>query len=640
MYFYVIKNIFNRGDFLQNKQIYIADTLHKTILLSVYEKEVISTQLFNRLHNISQNSTAYMTFPTNRTKRFEHSLGTMKLCGDIFYFSINNASETTLSNFFAKFKEELKKEIIDKVILSNNEQYRYILGDENLSNKKLSQVKFNKKSVFYSNFIPYNVKAEHTAEYLILFQAIRISGLLHDIGHPPFSHITENAMNSIYRKLKSSDENKNDSEKEYIDLLDKYIGSSNKSQLHENMGKIMTKKMVSDLLYNDSKRKNNNGFDESYFKILVFEVVKCIFSESSMFFESLHKIIDGTIDGDRLDYVCRDISNSGISGSIIEYDRLISSMKLIKDEIDSEKYSFDSDVKTINTIEDFLFKRWNLYKNIIYHHRVIKTDSLLQNCIENLILEYLQKDNAVDNDEDIKVLPNDISGLWKAINIAHSNKDYFNALIQWDDYWLLTILKKSYFSSYIDSDNPIKYQLEELLSNKKNYFSVIKNHTDFQIFSDEFKVLMSELEEYDNNFKSFKEKLIIKYPTIGCFYIIISYCKVYLDLDIDNVIKQKVEPYISTNVEHITDRIVSFKEIKSGISTMPTVYKNEETFLLNQFSNIKNTLDIERFNFPYLYIYLKFEDSYRKDIGYERLFLENLGKYVSTEIKKLLIPEE
>lgn len=80
---FIAKYTIKGSDKMQDRQIYIADTVHNTILLSNYEKEVISTQLFNRLHNISQNSTAYLTFPSNRTKRFEHSLGTMKLCGDI-----------------------------------------------------------------------------------------------------------------------------------------------------------------------------------------------------------------------------------------------------------------------------------------------------------------------------------------------------------------------------------------------------------------------------------------------------------------------------------------------------------------------------------------------------------------------------
>lgn len=66
------------------RQIYISDTNHGTVLLSSYEKEVISTKLFNRLHHISQNSTAYLTFPTNRTKRFEHSIGTINYAAIFF----------------------------------------------------------------------------------------------------------------------------------------------------------------------------------------------------------------------------------------------------------------------------------------------------------------------------------------------------------------------------------------------------------------------------------------------------------------------------------------------------------------------------------------------------------------------------
>ena len=99
---------------VQTRQIYIADTNHGTILLSDCEKEVISTKLFNRLHHISQNSTAYLTFPTNRTKRFEHSVGTMKLCGDIFYNSICNTSPELISTLFSKIKNLIEKEIIEK----------------------------------------------------------------------------------------------------------------------------------------------------------------------------------------------------------------------------------------------------------------------------------------------------------------------------------------------------------------------------------------------------------------------------------------------------------------------------------------------------------------------------------------------
>lgn len=83
----------------QEKPIYIADTLHNTIQMSELEKRIVSTELFNRLHTVSQNSTAYLTFPTNRTKRFEHSVGTMKLCGEIFFYGISNTEKDTLNLF-------------------------------------------------------------------------------------------------------------------------------------------------------------------------------------------------------------------------------------------------------------------------------------------------------------------------------------------------------------------------------------------------------------------------------------------------------------------------------------------------------------------------------------------------------------
>lgn len=78
----------------------ITDTIHGTLYLSEIEKEIISTPLFNRLHYVSQTSTVYLTYPSNNSKRFDHCIGTMKLCGDIFYYSIANAKSETINCFF------------------------------------------------------------------------------------------------------------------------------------------------------------------------------------------------------------------------------------------------------------------------------------------------------------------------------------------------------------------------------------------------------------------------------------------------------------------------------------------------------------------------------------------------------------
>ena len=63
----------------------VTDSVHETIFLSELESELIATPYFYRLHDIYQSSTVYMTFPSNRTKRYEHSLGTMELASSMLF---------------------------------------------------------------------------------------------------------------------------------------------------------------------------------------------------------------------------------------------------------------------------------------------------------------------------------------------------------------------------------------------------------------------------------------------------------------------------------------------------------------------------------------------------------------------------
>ncbi|TYO92283.1 hypothetical protein LX24_02912, partial [Desulfallas thermosapovorans DSM 6562] len=135
----------------------------------------------------------------------------------------------------------------------------------------------------------------------------------------------------------------------------------------------------------------------------------------------------GSIDCDRLDYVTRDLENSGFNYGRIEYDRLIRSMRLI---IMNGHFLFCPDIRTLSTVEDFFNRRWLLYKYVIYHHRVIKTDYLLEKAIVGLARSYLGNPEK-ENEYNGGVLPLDISGLWKAVKQVYSNTKYFNALIQY-----------------------------------------------------------------------------------------------------------------------------------------------------------------------------------------------------------------
>lgn len=619
---------------MQDKQIYIADTNHETILLSVYEKEIISTKLFNRLHYISQNSTAYLTFPSNRTKRFEHSIGTMKLCGDIFYNAICNASNDIIKKILSETETIIIEKIVKKEILENKDKYILILEDSSLENngeklKKLHEYDVN--NIFYNRCIPNNIKKEQKYLYLIIFQAIRLCGLLHDVGHPPFSHITEASMNSIYLSLKNKDENKmTENEKIYFQVISKYDDDVKNFQLHEKMGNKMVQYLISQILFSSGTSYINLDFKEKYFKLIVFKLVDLIFQEEGIL-KLFHSIIAGAVDGDRLDYVNRDIKNSGINNGRIEYDRLISSCKFSNIDVKGDnKIVITYDIKTINTIEDFFMKRWYLYKNVINHHRVSKTDFLLQKCLEIIIKNYLK--SSVQEQRDDKILSDNISGLWQAIKLTYSNEEYFDSLIQWDDNWLITVLKKHYFKDYYNKKINISYMLEEFLSNKKNYFSIIKNNNDFVEFSSVFEkklnlTTIKKKEEYKKIEKKYHQNCKNRKT-----HIIFAYLSSIYDekIDIDKFLEKFIKEKYHDKVE---DFFVVLKKIKTGLEREPMVHDSEKIFQLSNYSNIKNILETEKTNYPYFYIYIKLkkqEDFPKKE------FLKNFGEFLSTKINELI----
>lgn len=617
----------------QKKQIHIADTNHETILISDIEKEVISTKLFNRLHHVSQNSTVYLTFPSNKTKRFEHSIGTMKLCGDMFYSAICNTSSKHLEGLLHKIKRVIIDKIVEGEALS---AYREQLGDNAFrENKKcLKKLDFSGLSnSFYNRCIPRNLTKSQASIYLLTFQAIRLCGLLHDLGHPPFSHVIEASMDKIYNELKKSKKRQR-KETEYLQILAPFYDKTEKSHLHEEMGNRMVSHLCKALLSSQylTARYGKLSFEDTYFRILVFLLTEKIFNDKNL--RCLYSIISGPIDGDRLDYVNRDIANSGLNSGKVEYIRLLSSCCFMF--YDNKDYVLAFHIKTVNTIEDFFFKRWFLYKNIIYHHRVSKTDKLLQLCIEDIMHGYLNNNSSKAQNR-TNLLPDDISGLWKSIADSDSNEEYFDYLIQWDDNWLLTVLKHYYFKIYYrknaltEQQKQTAYKLEELLSNKKNYYSLIKNKHDFTFFSKVFEKLFCEIwaeiySEYTNN----KEE-----NSRGPSGLLI-FLKIRMGVSIDNLLEMYLENFIDDTYKgELEDGFLVIKEAKDGLDVEPFVYNSEESPAseLSQFSNIKRILTVEKTNFPYFYIYIKFCENVNihiKDI--QQGFLEKFAEYT---VKKM-----
>lgn len=114
----------------------------------------------------------------------------------------------------------------------------------------------------------------------------------------------------------------------------------------------------------------------------------------------------------------------------------------------------------------------------------------------------------------MSVIPFNISGLWYPLR-NWTDTEKTNALLQWNDSWLMTVLRQEYFTKY-DRQSKLKnkkemhilsQQLAELLRNKKSYYSIIKRGENFKNIDDNVKKALVEKRDEINKLQSHLKKL-------------------------------------------------------------------------------------------------------------------------------------
>ena len=530
------------------------DIIHGTIYLSELETELSSTPFFYRLHDIYQSSTVYLTFPSNRTKRYEHSLGTMALASEMLFSSITNARPEVRNAFFRQLNNEFrqlyrkifKKDYSNSYLGDNRSivvdfvaQSRYGDDVQNMGRDALDQkLDQHIHQVFRRNLISdralnhfslhstksdfsnptkgqsnkYEIsEARERFIYQCILQAVRVVALFHDIGHPPYSHIIENILRELYQEYQAKETdfaNSIDFDKgtEFKETLGRFFnsqydndekgeplefdflsfkGRSPSSELHEQVGihmlRMAIESVIPDILHSVEAKKwtYQEKIIVALYYLTVTEFAAAILLEKNPFFLSIHRIIDGTIDADRLDYVARDSHNSGVDWGSIPYKRLIDSAKLIC--LDSEGniiekyesqqpylYAIAYPQKISSDIEDFLLNRHKIFARINYHHRCTKTAAALQSAVRILAKDYLtcpsvapqkisdtglcciEEEILADIDsEDLKkmdmsrpiCISDNICILWTAIGTT--NGDEALKVLQWNDSWMVSTLQSA-----------------------------------------------------------------------------------------------------------------------------------------------------------------------------------------------------
>ncbi len=651
-----------------SKGIYINDSLHGLIQLSEYEKRIISSIGFNRLHDVYQNSTVYLTFPSNRTKRFEHSLGTMKIASDMFYRSILNTSPETIESFYSKFEDKIF-EVVDFIKKDTN-LCENKLGGQTPKLSKISDLKLTMDQMRYS-LVPSNVPIAHSVIHCILIESIRVTALLHDVGHPPFSHIVENAIHNQYKKYFKIP-NSNSRQKIFCQTMQKFFEEGKK--LHEEMGDEICVNILDKVIRGMSNEQYEvKKYNKNLYELIIANCVLRILKNDDLF-NVLHTIVDGALDSDRLDYVTRDSLNSGMDSGKIEYQRIINDMKLCEQE---NEFYFCVPQKAVNSVEDFAKRRLSIYKNIIYHHRVIKTDSLLQYSVEKLIDNYLTSSDKTCNNSD-NVIPYDISGLWYPLESNTTPTDKENALSQWNDSWLMTVLKQVYYSKYyrseIDEQSQeyiLAQQLTELLCNSKKYISLIKRRDNFLVIDNEFKKTMNSKKQEISDLievvrtlsKSIPEttpsekiinieptlvniKYLIDFPdkdsTLALRYVLKNAAAFSTEIsNMDDFLKEKINETINLHCTKLNlyDIMVVSKRLSSGLEKPIFFYASHDNTIstLDDNSQMYDIMTIEAESFPVFYIYLLLGNNVKFDDKDRKLLLQQIGQNIANSFAECII---
>jgi len=182
---------------------------------------------------------------------------------------------------------------------------------------------------------------------------LRIAGLIHDIGHPPFSHTLEK-----YLKKKTG--------LDHVKIGAKIV----KGEIDVAKGVSGPREKLIDIIEKD-------GLDpEEIISIFSEREENDLFGRRSRK-KYMEKIINGDLDADQLDYLLRDSHYTGVAYGIIDLQRILNTIAIRDNDIVFNE-------KGMEALESVMVARALMYSSVYFHKTARIAELMLSRAIEDM----------------------------------------------------------------------------------------------------------------------------------------------------------------------------------------------------------------------------------------------------------------
>ncbi len=267
--------------------------IHGFVTLSDWEREIISQSAYQRLRRIRQLAWTDNVYPGAMHTRFEHSLGVMHVA-TAMYDGIVNSS----------------REILER------------------------DLKFDDAGLMRDRIL------------------VRLTALLHDVGHAPFSHAAE-------------------------ELLPSAPDEGGRRYVHEEYSAAIIRQKLRDAI--EQHPLNDN------YKIRADEIANLLEGSTESGRSLIWRdIVTGQMDADRIDYLLRDSLHAGVQYGSFDWRRLIGCLVLVT--LDDERgFRLGVTEGGLHAAESLVLARYLMFTQVYFHKTRVAFDHHLHRALAELL---------------------------------------------------------------------------------------------------------------------------------------------------------------------------------------------------------------------------------------------------------------